>query len=100
VRWALAGLSLLLAAGWPAPAAAQFDTGGMASRLKPGMTITQTLLALGYQPTSTADTTCRQPDGDLFTCRIWNYATQVQELQIFFRYDEPRQQWLVYGWRL
>jgi hypothetical protein len=99
MRWALAGLSLLLAA-WAAPAAAQFDPGGLAARLQAGMTVSQVLLALGYRPTSTAETACSEPNGNPFACRIWHYATDLQELQIFFRYDPPQQRWLVYGWRI
>ena len=99
MRNTLVVTALLLAIG-AAPAAAQFDTGGMTVRLKPGMTVDQTILALGYQPTSTTETTCLPPDGQSFPCRIWSYTTQLQELQIFFRYNEQRQQWLIYGWRL
>jgi hypothetical protein len=99
MRIALAALSLLLVA-WAAPAAAQFDPGGLAARLHRDMTVSQVLLALGYRPTSVAETVCPQVGGDPFPCRIWNYATQLEQLQIFFRYSDQRQQWLVYGWRL
>ncbi len=98
MKTALAGLSLLVAVS--APATAQFDPGALAARLRSGMTIGQTLLALGNRPTSTLETTCRQVSGEPFTCRIWNYATQFEQLQIYFRYSEPRQEWLVYSWRL
>ena len=98
MRAALAGLSLLLVVS--APAAAQFDPGALAGRLKSGMTVGQTLLALGNRPTSTLETTCLQVSGEPFTCRIWNYATEFEQLQIYFRYSEPRQEWLVYSWRL
>ena len=97
MRVALAGLSLILAVS--APAAAQFDPGGLATRLKTGMTIGQALLALGNRPTSTLETTCRQVTGEPFTCRIWNYTTQFEELQIYFRYSEPQHEWLVYSWK-
>jgi hypothetical protein len=99
MRFALAGLALLQAAG-SVPAAAQFDPGGLATRLKSGMTISQVILALGNRPTSTVETMCRLQTGDPFTCRVWNYTTQVEELQIYFRYSDPRQEWLVYSWRL
>ena len=99
MRCALAGLSLLLAA-WAAPASAQFDPGGLAARLKTGMTISQVLLALGNRPTSTAETTCRKETGEPFACRIWNYTTNQEELQIYFGYSEAQRQWLVYSWRL
>jgi alkylation response protein AidB-like acyl-CoA dehydrogenase len=89
----------LLAAAWTVPAVAQFSPAALAARLKPGMSISQVLLALGYRPTSTDETSCRQPDGALFACRVWNYATEFEQLQIFYRYNEPRQEWLVYGWR-
>jgi len=97
MKAALIGLSLLLVAG---PAAAQFDPGGLAGRLKSGMTVSQTLLALGNRPTSTFETTCRLVTGEPFTCRVWNYTTQFEELQIYFRYSEPQHEWLVYSWRL
>jgi hypothetical protein len=97
MKAALVGLSLLLVA-WPA--AAQFDPDALAGRLRSGMTVSQTLLALGNRPTSTLETTCPQVTGEPFTCQIWNYTTQFEQLQIYFRYSEPRQEWLVYSWRL
>jgi hypothetical protein len=100
MRCVLAGLSLVLAA-WSAPASAQFDTGGMAARLKSGMTISQVLFELGYRPnTPISDTTCSLPTGEPFTCRIWTYTTDLQELQIYFRYSEPQRGWVVYSWKL
>jgi hypothetical protein len=100
MRFALAGLLLLLAS-WSAPASAQFDTAGMAARLKSGMTIKQVILALGYRPNATTwDTACRLPTGESFVCTIWTYTTELQELQIYFRYSEPRREWVVYSWRL
>ncbi|HEV2185700.1 MAG TPA: hypothetical protein VGR70_00725 [Stellaceae bacterium] len=98
MRVALAGLSLLLALS--VQAVAQFDPDGLATRLKTGMTIGQALLALGNRPTSTLETTCRQVTGEPFTCRIWKYTTQFEELQIYFRYSEPQHEWLVYSWKL
>ncbi|HXP06754.1 MAG TPA: hypothetical protein VN808_21745 [Stellaceae bacterium] len=94
----LFGLSLLLFAS--VPAMAQFDPEGLAARLKSGMTISQALLALGNRPTSALVTTCHLQTGEPFTCRVWNYTTQFEELQIYFRYSEPAQEWLVYSWRL
>jgi|HubBroStandDraft_1064217.scaffolds.fasta_scaffold490416_1 hypothetical protein len=100
MRFALAGLSLLLAA-WSAPASAQFDTGGMAARLQSGMTIKQVILTLGYRPNATiSDTACRLPTGEPFVCTIWTYATELQQLQIYFRYSDPQRAWVVYSWRL
>ena len=99
MKFMLAGVALLLAVG-SAPAAAQFDPGGLASRLKSGMTIGQVILALGNRPTSTVETTCLLQTGEPFTCRIWNYTTQFEELQIYFRYSDPQHEWLVYSWKL
>lgn len=79
---------------------AQFDPGGLATRLKTGMTISEVLLALGNRPTSTSETTCREETGESFPCRIWNYATELEDLQIYFRYGEPQRGWVVYSWRL
>lgn len=99
IKLALA-TAALLAAG-PVPATAQFDPGALATRLKNGMTIGQVILALGNRPTSTIETTCLlQQTGEPFTCRVWNYTTQLEELQIYFRYNEPKHEWLVYSWRL
>lgn len=98
MRVAVAGLLLFLASATAAPA--QFDPDALATRLKTGMTIGQALLALGNRPTSTLETTCRQVTGEPFTCRIWNYTTQFEELQIYFRYSEPQHEWLVYSWRI
>ena len=98
---AVAALFLCTIAAWSEPALAQFDPGGLAARLRAGMTISQVLLALGNRPTSTDETGCRsQLTGEPFTCRIWNYATEFERLQIFFRYNEPQQRWVVYGWHL
>jgi hypothetical protein len=99
MRFGLVGLSLLLVA-WSAPATAQFDPGGLAARLKTGMTISQVILALGNRPTSIAETTCHLQAGEPFPCRIWRYTSDLEELQIYFRYSEPQQQWTVYSWRL
>jgi len=100
MRRALAGLSLILAL-WSAPASAQFNTAGMAGRLKSGMPLSQVLLALGYRPNMPiSDTTCRLPTGEPFRCRIWTYSTDLQELQIYFRYSEAQHEWLVYSWKL
>jgi hypothetical protein len=98
MRFALAGLSLLLVIS--TPAMAQFDPAGLAAGLKTGMTISQVLLTLGNRPTSTVETTCRPVTGEPFACRIWSYTTQLEELQIYFRYSEPRREWLVYSWQL
>jgi hypothetical protein len=93
--------ALLLVAAWAAPAAAQFDPGQLAQRLKPGMTITDVILVLGNRPTSTEETACRWPaTGELFTCRIWDYATEFQALHIYFRYDPQQRQWVVYSWEM
>jgi hypothetical protein len=94
----LLGLSLLLVTA--VPAMAQFDPEGLAARLKSGMSISQVLLALGNRPTSTLETICHLQTGEPFTCRMWNYTTQFEQLQIYFRYSEPVQEWLVYSWRL
>jgi hypothetical protein len=94
----LFGLSLLWLAS--APAMAQFDPEALAARLRSGMTISQVLLALGNRPTSALETTCFLQTGEPFTCRMWNYTTQLEELQIYFRYSEPAREWLVYSWRL
>jgi hypothetical protein len=101
VKPAVAALFLCAIAARPLPALAQFDPCGLAARLRASMTISQALLALGNRPTSTDETSCRaQQTGEPFTCRIWNYATEFEQLQIFFRYNEPQQRWVVYGWRL
>jgi len=99
MKLAVAGLCLLLI-GSSVPAAAQFDPDSLAKRLRGGMTISQVILALGNRPTSTLETICHLQTGAPVACRIWNYTTQYDELQIFFLYNEPGQEWLVYSWRL
>lgn len=100
MKHALAGLAALLAV-WSAPAAAQFDTNGMAARLKSGMTVSQVLLTLGYRPNlAPLETTCRRETGEPFICRVWTYRSDVQELQIYFRYNNARREWVVYSWKL
>ncbi|MBV8778228.1 MAG: hypothetical protein JO032_12765 [Alphaproteobacteria bacterium] len=100
MRIAAAALALAAAVG-SSPAVAQFDTGGMAARLRTGMSVDQVILALGYRPTDvTPDTACFLETGEPLICRVWSYTTDLQRLQIYFRYSVAQRRWLVYSWRL